>query len=270
MRKRHVGRLVRFASAVLVTFVLAGCEEAPKQKAEPSATARPTAAPPPTAAATEAKTAEKPARPRKKAEDCPSGTKISFETPGLEEAVRQKLPKPAGDITKADLAKLKSLNITSLKLADLDPCVFLQMTGLKELFLGSGDYDDLSPLKNSTKLESLRASINQVRDISVLSEMSKLDRLDLGRTQVADLKPIAGLKTLTELQLDDTPLEDLGPLAKLEKLEKLSIQRTRVKDASALKGLKGLKFLYIAGSPLEEDQSTLAPVRGNGTKVMVQ
>jgi internalin A len=271
MREGHVGGLTGFVSFVAVALVFGACEQPPPKKSEPSATARPTAlAPPPTATATEAKTAEKPARPRKKVEDCPSGTKVSFESPAFEEEVRRKLPKPTGDITKADLARLKSLNVSSLKFPDLDPCVFTHMTGLKELFLGPGEYDDLSPLKNSTKLESLRASISQVRDISALSEMTKLDRLDLGRTQVADLKPLAGLKLISELQLDDTPVEDLGPLAKLEKLERLSIQRTRVKDASALKGLKNLKFLYVAGSPVEEDQTSLGPVRANGAKVMTQ
>lgn len=258
-----------FSSATLLGLLVAAaaCEEPQKPKAEPAKSA----APAPTPAASEAlepKPETKPAAARKKAEDCPSGPKVTFDDKAFEDAVRLKLPKPTGDITKSDLGRLKSLNLSSLKFDQLDPCLFPEMSGLKELFLGPGDYDDLSPLKNSTKLESLRASISHVRDIKVLADMTKLDRLDLGRTQVADLAPLSGITSLTELQLDDTPVEDLSPLAKLTKLERLSIQRTRVKDVAALKGIKSLKFLYVTGSPVEEEPAKLAPIKANGTKVM--
>jgi internalin A len=207
-------------------------------------------------------------RPKRRLEDCPKQSTVSFDDPAIEAAVRLKLPKPSGPITKADLARLRSLNLSQVELSELDVCLFAPMTGLKELFLGPGSYDDLSPLASAKQLESLRASINQVRDIEVLAGMKKLDRLDLGRTQVSDLTPLAGLKSLTELQLDDTQIEDLSPLAKLENLENLSIKRTKVKDVSALKALKKLKFLYVGGSPVDDEPMSLAAVRGNGTKVI--
>ncbi len=193
---------------------------------------------------------------------------MEFEQKEVEAEVRKKLPKPEGAITYADLGRLRSLNLSQVKLPELDVCIFSRMKGLKELFLGPGDYDDLSPIAGATQLESLRASINQVKDLKPLSGMSKLDRLDLGRTQVSDLKPLSGLKKLSELQLDDTPLEDVSPLAGLTELTTLSLKRTRVKDVSALKSLKKLKFLYTGGSPLDADPMSVAPVRANGTKIV--
>ncbi|HEY6561010.1 MAG TPA: leucine-rich repeat domain-containing protein [Polyangiaceae bacterium] len=253
---------------VIMTWTLCACEETPATKPAPPPAPAPSAALPlmPSAAPVEAK----PAVRRKKAEDCPETGPVVFDDSAFEAEVRKKVDKASGDITRADLGKLRALNISSVKLDQLDPCIFPHMKGLKELYLGPGEYDDLSPLAGLTRIESLRASISQVRDIKPLAEMVKLDRLDLGRTQVMDLAPLANLKVLTELQLDDTQVEDLTPLSKATKLERLSIQRTKVKDVSKLKGLKSLKFLYIAGTPLDDDPMSVAPLRKSGVKIIAQ
>ncbi len=249
-------------------FALAACDKT-EPPAEATTTPSATPAAVPTPAPTPSAEAPPPARPKKKLADCPAGNEVAVEDTAMEQELRKKLEKPSGAITKSDLKRLRSLNLSQLKdLHELDPCLFTPMTGLKELFLGTGDYDDLSPIAGAKGLESLRASINQVKDIAPLEKLTKLDRLDLGRTQVSDLKPLAELTSLTELQLDDTPVEDLSPLAGLTALETLSIKRTKVKDGSPLKGLKKLKFLYIGGSPLDDDPLTIGPVRANGAKVI--
>lgn len=251
--------------------MLAGCDEKPTAEPAASNTAAakeaPSPVPAPTATATEQPAAAAP-KPKRALEDCPKGPNVEFAQKDLEMEVRRKLPKPEGAITTADLRKLRSLNLSQVKLTELDVCLFTPMKGLKELFLGPGEYDDLSPIAGATQLESLRASINQVKDLTPLAKLTKLDRLDLGRTQVADLAPLASLTKLTELQIDDTPVQDVSPLAGLVALETLSLKRTRVKDVSALKNLKKLNFLYIGGSPLDEDVMSVAPVRANGTKIV--
>ncbi|HET9958862.1 MAG TPA: leucine-rich repeat domain-containing protein [Polyangiaceae bacterium] len=264
-------RSLLWLSALL--SLLAACEEkpVPKPDAAPTATAAPlpTPAPAPTPAPTPSPEAAAP-KPKRRLEDCPKGAQFEFSDKAIELEVRRKLPKPEGPITVADLRRLRSLNLSQVKLSDLDVCLFTNLRGLKELFLGPGDFDDLSPIATSTQLESLRASINQVKDLKPLEKMSNLDRLDLGRTQVSDLKPLASLKKLSELQLDGTNVEDLTPLANLTELTTLSLKNTKVKDASPLKGLKKLKFLYVGGSPLDADPMSVAPVRANGTKVLAE
>ncbi|HWA74964.1 MAG TPA: leucine-rich repeat domain-containing protein [Polyangiaceae bacterium] len=266
------------STCVLALTLLVACDEKPSsQPAAPSATAAATpaadapkpelSAPPP--APTPAAEAAAP-RPKKKLEECSKGPNVEFEQKEIEAEIRKKLPKPDGPITIADLAKLRSLNLSQVKLADLDPCVFSRMKSLKELFLGPGTYDDLSPISVATQLESLRASISQVKDLKPLEKLTLLDRLDLGRTQITDIKPLASLSKLSELQLDDTAVEDVTPLEKLTLLTTLSLKRTKVKDVSALKNLKKLKFLYTGGSPLDADPMSVAPVRANGTKVIAE
>ena len=268
-----VSRVVRWAPGsigCLFLALLGACEEAKKPEAEPKATAAatPTPTPTPTPAPTPTESA-KPPRVKKTLADC-KGDEVTIDIPAVEKAIREKLPKPAGAITKADLKKLKSLNVSQAKLPELDPCVFAPMTNLKELFLGEGEYDDLSPLAGMTQMESLRASISQVKDITPLEKMKRLDRLDLGRTQVKDLKPLEKLTLLEELQVDTTEVEDLTPLAKCTKLKTLSVKNTKVKDATPLKGLKDLKMFYISGTPLADMPTGLQPLRDNGTKIMMQ
>jgi hypothetical protein len=99
-------------SALLAPLALAGCEDPPP--APPAKTAAATPTPPPAPAVTEREEKKKEPPPKKKAEDCPEGNKVSFDDSAFEAEVRRKLPKPAGDITKADLARLRSLYISQI------------------------------------------------------------------------------------------------------------------------------------------------------------
>jgi internalin A len=206
--------------------------------------------------------APKVAHKHKDPASCPKAGPVVFDDPAIEAAVRRQLQKPAGPIARAELKKVKTLDLSQqAKNDELDPCIFAYLTNLKGLYLAPGELDDLTPLRVATNLESLRVSATKVSDLGPLSDLRKLDRLDLGRTAVRDLKPLAGLVNLTELQIDDTDVSDLSPLAHLDKLEVLLIKRTRVSDVSALKGLRKLKHLYIDGS-LVRDLSPLSGLPG--------
>lgn len=272
-RREPVSRLLRTLSFLLCAssaLTSSGCEnDKPAPAAPPSAKPAVPPSPPPAPAATSA--APQPAaKPKRKKEDCPKGPNVTIDDPQLEAQIRLKLQKAAGPISVNELHKIRSLNVSSMQLADLDVCVFPALTGLKELFLGPGDYEDLSPIAGATGLETLRASLSKVRDLTPLSKMTKLDRLDLGHTQVVDLKPIAGAVALSELVLDDTQVEDLTVLAKFSSLETLSLKNTHVKDVSPLQGLKKLKSLYVLGTPVEDDPSAFAALRARGTHVITQ
>ena len=196
----------------------------------------------------------------------PKPTTVTFHMPGLEAEVRRKLAKPEGDLKPSELAKVKSVNLTSAQVDDLDPCVFPLLKGMKDLFLGKGELSDLSPLSTLNGLVSLRATDNEVVDASPLAGMTKMDRLDLSKSKVKDIGFVAKMTELTELTLDETEVSDLSPLAKCTKLEKLSVKGTRVKDVTPLAGLKKLRNLWLEGTPTTET-SALAPLVGKGLKV---
>ncbi|HEU5075313.1 MAG TPA: leucine-rich repeat domain-containing protein [Polyangiaceae bacterium] len=261
----------RLGCAAVALALTSACESEPTSTANTGASAsatKPSSMVIPVEEKPVEQKAPEPEKPKKKLEDCATGNTLTIDDPALEQGIRFKLQKMTGTLTKADLGRLASLNLSQAKVNELDVCVFPHMTSLKELFLGPGDLDDLSPIAGLKNLETLGASINKVSDLSPLSGLSKLDRLDLGRTQVKDLSPLSGLTRLTELMLDSTPVEDLTPLSGMKDLEKLSINKTQVKDVRPLAGLKKLKFLYAADTPADEDPMSFAPIRANGTKVI--
>lgn len=250
-------RSLRPASLCLVLLAAAAiaCEDPPKAESTPAASNTPAPAPAPTPALEP--TPEKPAEPEKPVEKkpvvCTPGSKPVFADAALEKEVRRKAEKTEGELTLADVRKVRSVDLTrsGAEIESLDPCAFPLLTSLHHLYIGRGSITDLTPIKSLTKLEGLRISMNPVSDISALAGMLQMDRLDLGRTQVRDLSPLKKMTKLTELMLDDTPVDNLTPLAGLASLERLSIKRTRVSDLSPLKTLRKLKFLYVGGSPVE-------------------
>jgi internalin A len=248
-------------------FTAVACDNPPKKDATPDKPQPTESGPLPTPEATATPPAPKP-KPKRTLADCPKGNKVEFVDDAVEEEVRRKLSKEKGDITIADLGRIRSLNLSSAHLDQLDPCVFTHLKDLHELFLGSSQVlDDLSPIAGLTQLDALRASLTQVSDLKPLEKLVHMDRLDLGHTQVRDLRPLAKLTALTELEIDNTAVEDLTPLAKLTKLERLSVKNTQVKDFSPLKNLKKLEFIYVAGTP-GTDISPLLPLKKNGLKII--
>jgi internalin A len=202
--------------------------------------------------------------------DCkPHPTSIDFDDAALENEVRRKLGKDAGAITPGDLAQIKSINLSTAKLHQIDPCVFPMFTSLKDLFLGSGDYDDLTPIQKLTTIETLRASLSQVKDLHPIEGLKRMDRLDLSHTLIGDedLKIVGSLVNITELTLDETAITDLTPVANLKKLERLSVKKTQVKSLTPLAQIKTLRFVYIADSAV----SDITPVQtliSNGMKLV--
>lgn len=254
-----------------VGLALVSCDDKKASETVPSAALAPAhALPPPPAATKEVAPVEPEEEKKKEPKVCKPGTVVDFAgDAALEAQVRLKLTKAKGDVSVADLAKVRSLNLSQQKVNELDPCIFPHFTNLKDLFLGQGKLDDLGPIAGLKNIESLRASLNRVTDLKPLEKLVKMDRLDLGHTRVADVTPLASLVNLTDLQLDDTQVADLKPLAACVKLERLSIQRTNVKDVSPLKALDHLKFLYTTGAPID-DKSVLGSLTARGLKIVDQ
>lgn len=185
----------------------------------------------------------------------------------LEKEVRLKLAKPEGLISPADLANVKSINLTKYgPVNELNPCVMPKFTQLHDLFLGPGDLDDLSPISELTTLISLRATDNKLKNLEPLKKLVHMDRLDLSHSQVADLSVVAQMTELTELEIDGTGVTDLKPLEKLTKLDKVTLANTAVKDISPLRGAAKLRVLDVTGTPIT-DTSMLQPALGKGLKV---
>jgi len=244
--------------------------EQPKPVAEAAAPSVPAAVP--SASATSAPAPSASATFKKKSlADCkPHPATVDFgDDRALENEVRRKAGKDAGSLTPSDLAQIKSINLASAPTHQVDPCIFPLFTSLKDLFLGPGEFDDLTPIQKLTNLEALRASLSQVSDLHAIEGLKRLDRLDLSHTLVTDtsLKSVGSLVNVTELTLDEDNISDLTPIANLKKLERLSIKKTQVKSLAPISELRTLKFLYIADTPVS-DISPVSPLIKNGMKLV--
>ncbi|HEY5243837.1 MAG TPA: leucine-rich repeat domain-containing protein [Polyangiaceae bacterium] len=261
-----------FAAACLLASTVFACDENKYDKFLAEAASSATApVPTPAVVPSAAPSASTPAWTKKSAADCkPHPASIDFGgDAALEAEVRKKLGKDAGAITPADLGQIKSINLATAKVHQIDPCIFPMFTIVKDVFLGPGEYDDLTPLQKLTTLESLRLSFSQVKDLHAIEGLKALDRLDISHTLVGDeqLKSVGSLVNVTELMLDEDAISDISPLANLKKLFRLSLKKTGVKSLAPLSQLKTLKFLYIADTPVT-DITPVQPLVPGGLKII--
>ena len=124
--------------------------------------------------------------------------------------------------------------------------------------------EDLSPLSNLTRLESLSIDGSDNVDGSFVSleplqNLKKLSSISLwmnGReTQPIDLSPLSGLTDLRSLTIqarhfeNDPPIPsfvDLSPLSSLSNLQNLDLKVSNVVDISPLRNLTNLKSVTIS------------------------
>ncbi|MEM6430345.1 MAG: leucine-rich repeat domain-containing protein [Deinococcota bacterium] len=91
---------------------------------------------------------------------------VTIEDSALEEAIRDELDKFEGDLTEADLRRLRFLDAS---LADIS---------------------DLSGLENAVNLEELLLYDNEISDLSPIETLLNLSELDLAGNRISDLGPL--------------------------------------------------------------------------------
>jgi Leucine-rich repeat (LRR) protein len=117
-------------------------------------------------------------------------TAVYFADANLEQAIREEIFKPTGDIYPSDLDGLESLFAWQRNISDLTGLEYC--TGLTDLDLPENHITDISPLAGLTNLWYLDLKENRISDISPLADLTNLTDLDLRRNQISDIAPLAG------------------------------------------------------------------------------
>ena len=115
----------------------------------------------------------------------------------IERAIRRYLRKATGELTKADLEKVRGLSLHANQLTDV------------------------KGLENLTQLTFLSLSDNQLTDVKNLEKLNQLTVLWLGGNQLTDVKGLEKLTQLTRLGLTLNKLTDVKGLENLTKLKHL-------------------------------------------------
>jgi internalin A len=150
----------------------------------------------------------------------------------LEEAIRDEIEKPEGELTEEDFAKVTNLILTG------------------EQQVGDECLKEVAKLQ---KLEYLELSNTRITDegLKEVAKMQKLTNLGLFGTKITDegLKEVTKLQHLTHLGLSYTKITDAGlkEVAKMQKLTNLGLFGTKITDAGVAELKNALPNCYIQG-----------------------
>ena len=141
---------------------------------------------------------------------------IDFEDSSIENAVREAVNKPTGQIYSEDVKDIEELNLNKKDISSLEGIQYL--IGLKELKLAFNQIIDLEPLSNLINLEDLDLKGNDVYDIDPLAGLASLEKLELSYNEIKDISIIEYLTNLKELDLSYNKIEDVSCLSEFKNL----------------------------------------------------
>jgi internalin A len=182
------------------------------------------------------------------------GTKqtVSFTDAGVEQAIRDKLGKPTGKLTMADINSIYRLKLPegTVSLKDLKHMKNLEYLDSQQLGI-----KDISGLSSLTKLRVLYLQRNSITDINALKKLSKLEILSLNGNGLTDIKSLSALTKMKKLYLRENKLKDITPLGKLTDLNTLEIGNNKISKVDAIKNNKKLKLLALDNNQISSIQA---------------
>ena len=196
---------------ICAVVALVGCGKATKEKAAQIK-----------AAADDRAVAEKKAT---ETATIPQQPKITSEKliadPIIEKAIREKLKKPTGELTKADYEKVTRLVLNGEGLTSLKGLE--KLTQLKTLHLSGNQLTSVEALEKLTQLEGLHLDGNHLTDAKGLEKLTQLKTLYLIGNQLTSVKELEKLTQLTWLNLNGNKLTDVKGLENLDQLKDLDL-----------------------------------------------
>ena len=110
-------------------------------------------------------------------------------------------------------------------------------------YINNYPIDDISPLTELKKLESLYIYNNNVFDLSPIRHLAMLKNLGCANNQIKSLEPIIECKELASLHCRNNLITSLEPLRYLKKIEYLVCSGNPIIDFSPLSDLKNMRHL---------------------------
>ena len=101
---------------------------------------------------------------------------VEIANPTIEKAIREELKKPTGELTKADLEKVTTLDLYGNQLTEV-PKGLEKLTQLRALRLDYNQLTDVKGLEKLTQLKELFLPDNQLTDVKGLEKLTKLEVL---------------------------------------------------------------------------------------------
>ena len=157
------------------------------------------------------------------------------------------------------LKKMAFLDATDNQISDISMLNKQDTPELAEVYLGSNQISDASPLKDLTDMIDLDLSDNKISDISSLKDLTQLVTLDLTDNQISDISALENMTNLSWcLRLGNNRITDITPLRNMTKLRnEVNLSNNQISDLSPLQNLTKILSLYLSGNQI----SDLTPLR---------
>ncbi|MFQ5870248.1 MAG: leucine-rich repeat domain-containing protein, partial [Candidatus Zixiibacteriota bacterium] len=175
---------------------------------------------------------------------------VVFADPNLEQAVRNWIGKPIGDILVSDVDTITYFWAESEYIQSLEGLEYF--VSLNYLLLPFNEISDITPLQNLTQLYSLDLFSNQISDITSLQNLAQLTWLDLELNQISDLTPLENLTELTWLRLRANQIAEIDRLQNLTQLTGLFLGDNQISDITPLQNLTQLMWLDLGYNQIED------------------
>ncbi len=179
-----------------------------------------------------------------------AGDVVEIPDENLEEAIRDQLGIPTGDITEEDMEGLTYLTASHEDIEELTGLEYA--VNLERLSFWSNEISDINALSGLENLEVLRLSDNEISNLSALSGLENLQELELNNNVISELSELSGLESLEVLKLSDNEISELSALSGLVNLQRLELKSNEISDLSELSGLENLEVLRLSDNEISK------------------
>ena len=177
-------------------------------------------------------------------------TIVTFADPNLEQAVRDWIGKPTGDIYVSDVDTITYFRADTANIQNIEGIEYFH--SLQTLGMRGNQISDITPLQSLTQLSGLGLSGNQISDITPLQNLTQLNRLTLYENQISDITPLENLTQLYWLDLSSNQISDITALENLTQLYWLGLGSNQISDITALENLTQLYWLGLSSNQISD------------------
>ena len=180
-----------------------------------------------------------------------------FREPLIEQAVREALGKPEGELSKEDLSQVTSLHIYGKQIYQYEGQFWFrgkydyaylydfQQSGLFEQNGGISSLEDVKALPNLTELSVYNQNISDLEPL----RGTKIARLGLAHNPITSLAPLRGNGNIQYLNISCLPLDGLGDVSTLSGLRELNLSDMQLNSVEILTSLP-LRRIQLYGVSL--------------------
>lgn len=175
---------------------------------------------------------------------------VVFADPNLEQAVRDYIGKPIGEIFISDVDTITVFQADSADVQKIEGIEYFQ--SLHTLLMWGNQISDIAPLQNLAQLRNLDLWSNRISNLTALQNLTQLSYLCLDDNEISDITPLENLTQLYWLGVSGNQISDITPLENLTQLCWLGVGGNKISDITALQNLTQLTTLELYGNQVSD------------------